>query len=789
MKLLSILLLTVTIYFTYQQKATETRKGVIFNLYQRILQTERFVKLDLLVPFPQYDQKVDGRLANLTNEIEQLWTKDNYGCPLNYTNMTENTHGLRWIAQQVANENVAAQLDIAILKGELDKLLRYETDNQFNFESRRKRGVALAAAAAASVLGLGLGAGDKVLCVIKSVFGGCDKRIGENRENLKLAIQHMNQLSTDIQQIATKTNDKFYVVAGELKDIKRAQDQIIQTQNENWEMAEKQFAVLRQNTHHMRNCVQFLYVREQTNHHALMLSNLFQVIFTNIKSYRAALYAFRVNLLNSLTPLKNSFLPMSLIPREQLYKVLQIVQLMESGKQDRLTLAIPSQDMLSYYETKLITNVRATDAGLLLTLAIPMASSTTAMNVIKAIPMPMPDGQTGRAYIFRLETKYIGISSDYKEVALLTDDELDSCIGSSRYAVCSKAIPTETSKSSCLATLYYHDDETLALRNCQVDLVDLPLTEQAINLGFGRWMIMSAKDNYRLVETSTNGSNPLGKREHMGCRVCIITLACGPQLQGEIIHLRSDLSSCEHEPKLRIDVKLPDPLSTMFSLLPPLEELPHFSSMTEAKKQLLIEAQPQLQYLPMTRSNEAVRQIAEPIIRKLTIMKPKFSEKFEQYIPWKMSLLFGFLSFLFSICLHLGYSQLLHKWSKLHRRFPFRITHEGRKIKTKPVQVVSMHDYEYLQDHPEHPLHKCSLILPVEMTGQNLESTTDEQPAVPKNPYTFLRSYIRKLKADQQTSAPRQCSTQPVYSAIPDQSTNIPQYSGYPMNTIKIGTA
>ena len=175
-------------------------------------------------------------------------------------------------------------------------------------------------------------------------------------------------------------------------------------------------------------------------------------------------------------------------------------------------------------------------------------------------------------------------------MALLTDDELDSSIGSSRYAVCSKAIPTETSKSIFLVTLYYHDDETLALRNCQVDLADLSLTERAINLGFGRWMIRSAKVNYRLVETSTNGSNPLGQREHMGCRVCIITLDCGQQLQGEIIHLRSDLLSCEHEPKLRIDVKMMDPLSTMFSFLPPLEELPHFSSMTEAKKQLLIEA-------------------------------------------------------------------------------------------------------------------------------------------------------------------------------------------------------
>ena len=52
----------------------------------------------------------------------------------------------------------------------------------------------------------------------------------------------------------------------------------------------------------------------------------------NIKSFRAALYDFRVNLLNSLTLLKKSFLPMSIIPIEQLYKVLQIVQLMDSGK-------------------------------------------------------------------------------------------------------------------------------------------------------------------------------------------------------------------------------------------------------------------------------------------------------------------------------------------------------------------------------------------------------------------------------------------------------------------------
>ena len=39
----------------------------------------------------------------------------------------------------------------------------------------------------------------------------------------------MNQLSTDIQEIATKTNEKF--AAGELQNIKRARDHIFQAQN------------------------------------------------------------------------------------------------------------------------------------------------------------------------------------------------------------------------------------------------------------------------------------------------------------------------------------------------------------------------------------------------------------------------------------------------------------------------------------------------------------------------------------------------------------------------------
>ena len=86
---------------------------------------------------------------------------------------------------------------------------------------------------------------------------------------------YLQYLTDHVEQITIQNNEKFYVVSGELKVIKEAQNEIIETQNRNWELAEGQFKALRQNVHHMRNCIQYLYVREQISQHSLVLSNIF----------------------------------------------------------------------------------------------------------------------------------------------------------------------------------------------------------------------------------------------------------------------------------------------------------------------------------------------------------------------------------------------------------------------------------------------------------------------------------------------------------------------------------
>ena len=310
-----------------------------------------------------------------------MWTSKNYGCPLNYTNMTESTSGVQWIAKQAIMENELAQQDIESLKIEMSQLLRSHAATDTNFSCKPR-----AAAAAPAVLGIGIGAGDQLLCFIKSVFGGCDKRLKRNQENIIQAMAYLQYLTEHVEQTTTSQKEKFFEVSGELKAIKEAQDEIIKTQNRNWELAEGQFTALRQIVHHMRNCLQYLYVREQINQHSLVLSNIFQTILANIKTYRAALHTFRINVLNSQTPFMNQLLPMSLVPRQQLHEILTMVHLQQNGLQDRLSLAIPIQDILSYYETKLVTQVEAIESGLIPTLAIPMASKSAVMNVLHAIP-------------------------------------------------------------------------------------------------------------------------------------------------------------------------------------------------------------------------------------------------------------------------------------------------------------------------------------------------------------------------------------------------------------------
>ena len=54
------------------QPAVATKDGVRFNLHQKVLLTEKFVKTEILVPYPVYNKTVESKLTNLTRKPENM---------------------------------------------------------------------------------------------------------------------------------------------------------------------------------------------------------------------------------------------------------------------------------------------------------------------------------------------------------------------------------------------------------------------------------------------------------------------------------------------------------------------------------------------------------------------------------------------------------------------------------------------------------------------------------------------------------------------------------------------
>ena len=146
---------------------------------------------------------------------------------------------------------------------------------------------------------------------------------------------------------------------------------------------------------------------------------------------------------------------MSLVPCKSLIAVLDSVHDSQKRSTDRLSLAIPMKDLMSY-NAKLVYEIATVEQGLLLTLAIPLASSQISCHVYCAHVVPMPQQDPKDALQWIIEGPYLAISQYSIETTALTQQQLDNCLGSSTYRICHETMETHLAQSSCLATLYFH---------------------------------------------------------------------------------------------------------------------------------------------------------------------------------------------------------------------------------------------------------------------------------------------------------------------------------------------
>ena len=180
-----------------------------------------------------------------------------------------------------------------------------------------------------------------------------------------------------------------------------------------------------------------------------------------------------------------------------------------------------------------------------------LASQQTVFTLFEAklIPMLFPDDpQT--ALTWNIEALYLSLSENKLESSVLSEAQFEHCLGSSKYRICSEVFPTQIGHHSCIATLYFFSPID-ALAVCETTAITLPSIEQATNLGFGTWLVTSANAHFTFRESSSLATST-SSRSLVGCHICIITLACGMQINRGHIIIRSDLASCSTIPAIKL---------------------------------------------------------------------------------------------------------------------------------------------------------------------------------------------------------------------------------------------
>ena len=316
-------------------------RGVFFYGETKILLAEKFVSAQFLVPYPTLDIQLTKSLDKVARELQNMWRIPTYRCYLNFTNASEHEFKVDWLLKETKKEISFPDEDLTKIKQEVPSFLK---GTKIKKSQRFRTALPIAAAVAGAVGFFGTGimfcASDD--CGIMGIFGYCQEKAKTNAKNIEKLGKYAIAIGDNLQQLANSTDEKVFRVSKDLALLHEIQNQIIETQNENWQKIDRQFQVFRNNIHNMRNCDQLLYTRQQVNFNFDTISSLHSLIYSNVKAYRAALFAFHMNIMNAIPSLLSKYVPLSLLPKESLEQILKMVEDLQEKSDHRLTLAIPN---------------------------------------------------------------------------------------------------------------------------------------------------------------------------------------------------------------------------------------------------------------------------------------------------------------------------------------------------------------------------------------------------------------------------------------------------------------
>ena len=159
----------------------------MFNEVSKILLTEKFIRVELLVPFPTYEFTMKSDIETMLHQLSVMWETPSLFCPLNFSTLfstNTSSFNVNWMLYQIGHEISEAQKDLRIIGNETAMFLSPPKPIE---PTRQRRGAVVghAALAAVGLFGGGPALGGADGCGLRGIFGHCQDQSKANAENIR----------------------------------------------------------------------------------------------------------------------------------------------------------------------------------------------------------------------------------------------------------------------------------------------------------------------------------------------------------------------------------------------------------------------------------------------------------------------------------------------------------------------------------------------------------------------------------------------------------------------------
>ena len=169
----------------------------------------------------------------LLHELSTKWVSQSafYNTTYNttYKNQTD-VFNVDWLYMKILNETIEAEIEVYKLRSETEKFLTRVEEDPRNRQKRAASPAIATAVAGIGRFGPGIAMSSGGCGEITGTFGSC-KRTSQNAEDIDRLANSFNSLNNLVMEIRAQTVEKFFLVADELANVHKVQNEMQENQN------------------------------------------------------------------------------------------------------------------------------------------------------------------------------------------------------------------------------------------------------------------------------------------------------------------------------------------------------------------------------------------------------------------------------------------------------------------------------------------------------------------------------------------------------------------------------